>query len=113
MDRYRQVSKPDVHQGNSILFWLDEWEIGDSRVPLSTRFSKIFSYVKDAKISVREVVLLQDIAVELHIPLSERAHEEWQLINSWIDNVQLSATKPDIWQCIWGTFTTGKYYKSL
>jgi hypothetical protein len=113
MDKYRGVTRPDVHQGDFVLFWLDEWEIGDSRVPLSIRFSRIFSYVKDDKISVRDMILLQDRAVELHLPLSERAHEEWQLINSWIDSVQLSTTQPDAWNCIWGKYTAAKYYNHL
>jgi hypothetical protein len=57
MDKYRNVAKLEVHCGDS-LFWSDEWEVNGSREPLRDRFDRLFSYVRDDKILVRDMILL-------------------------------------------------------
>jgi hypothetical protein len=72
MDKYKTVAKPEFHCGDSILFWSDEWEVNGSREPLRNRFDRLFSYAKDDKISLRDMMLLQDRFEEFHLPLSGR-----------------------------------------
>jgi hypothetical protein len=87
MDKYRTVAKPEFHCGDTILFWSDEWEINGSREPLRDRFGRLFSYAKDDKISLRDMMLLQDKFEEFHLPLSGRAYDELMILEGWLAQV--------------------------
>jgi putative hemolysin len=83
MDNYRSVAKPEVKSGETVLFWSDEWEVDYSRVPLQQIFPRLFSFAKDEKISVRDMVMLQHRSEEFHLPLSSQAYDEYMLIQQF------------------------------
>jgi hypothetical protein len=113
MDQYRGFTKPEVQSGETVLFWSDSWELDGSRVPLRDRFPRLFSFAKDSKVSVREMVQLQNRAEEFHLPLSSRAYDEFLLLQGWLDNVHLQPLGADIWSCVGGDYKANAYYASL
>jgi hypothetical protein len=113
MDQYRGFAKPNVKSGETILFWSDAWEVDNSSIPLSDRFSRLFSFVKDSKISVRDMVQLQNRSEEFHLPLSSRAYDEFLLPQGWLDNVSLQQLGSDTWSCARGDYRAHAFYGSL
>ena len=102
MDEYRSVAKPEVKRGDTVLFWSDEWNFEGSRTPLRDRFSRLFSFAKNSKISVRNMVSLQDRTVEFHLPLSVRAYDELVQLEGCLDQLILEDSDKDVWKCSWG-----------
>jgi hypothetical protein len=113
MDNYRAVAKPDVKSGETILIWADEWEVDNSRIPLQPRFPCLFSYAKDEKISVRDMVKLLDRSEEFHLPLSSQAYDEFLIIQQWMGDMELAQIGCDEWKCSYGDYKPHKYYLSL
>ena len=95
VNSFREVAKPEVQCGNSILFWSDEWEVDHSRIPLMVRFARLFSFAKDDKLSVQEAVSLPEFIQAFHLPLSTRAYDEFLLLDNWLHDLQLSDI-PDV-----------------
>ena len=60
LDQFREFSWVQVNQGDSALFWFDKWKIGDSVLPLQNRFPRLFSYVKDPKVSTKDGLLCSE-----------------------------------------------------
>jgi hypothetical protein len=89
MEQYRGIAKPDAKSGETILFWSDEWEVDISRIALRDRFPILFSFAKDDKISVRDMIQMQNRAEEFHLPLSSTAYEDFLLLQGWLDRVSL------------------------
>lgn len=110
---FRAVAKPDVRSGETVLFWADEWDVGNSRIPLQQRFPRLFSFVKDAKISVRDMVLLLDRTEEFHLPLSSQAYDEFLILQGWMGEMDLLQEGSDEWKCAYGDYKPHKYYLSL
>lgn len=63
-----------------MLFWSDEWKIGDDSTPLRTRFARLFSFAINDKVSVEDVCNTEDRSDLFHLPLSAQAYEEYTSI---------------------------------
>jgi hypothetical protein len=113
MDKYRSIAKPEVKSGETVLFWTDVWNFDDSENSLSERFHRLFSFVKDDKISVRDMVMLIDRTEEFYRPLSAQAYEEFCFIQDKLDQLQLTPVGHDEWKCAKGTYRAHHYYLSL
>jgi hypothetical protein len=113
MDQYRSFATPHVGTGETVLFWSDEWEVDGSTTPLSQRFAHLFSFAKDDKISVRDMVMLRDRTKEFHLPLSGRAYDEFIALQGWLDQMEMAPMGNDEWKCAGGSFKAKKYYMSL
>jgi hypothetical protein len=113
MDQYRGFAKPEVKSGETVLFWSDAWELDSSTVPLRDRFPSLFSFAKDSKISVRDMVQLQHRAEEFYLPFSARAYDEFILLQGWLDNISLHQLGSDTWSCAKGDYRVNAYYVSL
>ena len=74
VDNFRGIAKPEVQCGDSILFWEDEWELNQSRLPLKIRYARLFSFVNEGKVSVLKFMSQDDFLDNFHLPLSARAH---------------------------------------
>lgn len=51
-------------------------------MPLQHRFPRLFSYVKDALVSVKDGFSAHDLISWFHLPLSEQAHNELLVLKS-------------------------------
>ena len=61
MDQFREVTWVKVNEGDTALFWQDKWQLGNSVLPLQHRFPRLFSYVKDALVSVKDGFSAHDL----------------------------------------------------
>jgi len=101
MEKYRQLTKPFVKSGDTVLFWSDEWELGGATVPLRSRFSRLFSFAIDDKIYVKEVCQTQDRSSLFYLSLSSQAYEEYLEVCSWLQVLQLHPSEYDEWKTNW------------
>lgn len=67
--------------------------------------ARLFSYVKDDKIAVKDFYNFEDRTSFLHLPISQEAHVEFTLLNSWIDALHLDPNVLDAW--IWPAPSSG------
>ena len=88
--QYRSVSTVVPGKGNPFMFWEDAWAFGDSTQPLSLRYSRLFSYVLDKKMSAAEVYGQPDMLSLFYLPLSEHAYEEFQELSAKMELGPLS-----------------------
>ena len=98
--------------GDSVLFWYDAWVFLGSSTPLRERFQRLFSFVIDDKVSVREVLSTPNMADLFHLPLSLEAMDELNVVQSGLFDLHADTQIPDYWS--WtpgkGSYTTKSYY---
>ena len=97
MISFREFSWVEVNDGDTALFWSDSWNIGDEVSPLQSRFPRLFSYVKDPWITVKEFFSSQDIVQHFHLPLSAQAFGELILIQSMMGSHSRVSGSKDVW----------------
>ena len=71
-DGYRQITKCEVGNGSSILFWSDNWK---SQL-LQDSYPSLFSFAKDKLCSVKKALDSTDLEDAFHTPLSAQAMSE-------------------------------------
>ena len=55
MQNLRDCSWVQINEGDTALFWSDNWNLGSEVSSLQTRFPRLFSYAKDPWILVKEI----------------------------------------------------------
>lgn len=75
-EKFCQLAIPEVHSGDTVLYWLDQWQILGSHIPLKDRFPCRFSFVIDDKLTVKEILALHSVGSNFHLPLSMQAYRE-------------------------------------
>jgi hypothetical protein len=108
-DEYRSITKCEVGNGNSVLFWSDQWK--DNMFDSS--FPRLFSYAKDKLQSVREFFENESVLDNFHLPLSVQAHEELTNLQVILHNASLNPESNDSWIFKLGNkgFKSSKVYK--
>lgn len=74
LDPYKGMAMANVSDGLSCFFWLDQW---DSQVMHQT-FPELFSFSKDAFISVKKIKTTTSLVTHFHLPLSTKAYGQFQ-----------------------------------
>jgi hypothetical protein len=69
---YRGIAKCTIGDGSTIAFWGDLW----STDILSEKFPRFFSFAINPDISVKEIIMAQDLDSIFHLPISEQASQE-------------------------------------
>ena len=54
MDKFREFTCVQVNQGDTVLFWDDNWQLDNSMVPLKQRFARLFSFAIDSWARVKD-----------------------------------------------------------
>lgn len=98
--------KIQVHADNFVLFWSNHWQLGDSDLPPREHFVRLFSYVVDVKMSVKEVMDSEELSTLFHLSLSTHAYVEFQQLVALLTDVNLSSKTHDVWR--WPT-PSGEY----
>lgn len=88
----------EVKCGDSMLFWYDAWDLGGSSEPLRNHFPHLFSFVTDDKLSVKEVIRMEDHTTLLHLPISTQAHAELMALGAMLQNFVTDPMDVDIWK---------------
>ena len=75
-EAFRLHCEVTINMGDSVLFCFDAWIFLGSYIPLRERFPRLFSFVIDDKVSVRDVLNTLDMSELFHLPLTPEAMEE-------------------------------------
>ena len=82
-----------------VLFWEDLWGSG----VLALKYPCLFSFARDQRISVKNVMEVHDLASLFALPLSEQAHDELQAMQNELLSVPFDDDQKDIWTLTWGS----------
>jgi hypothetical protein len=107
---YKGMTAAHVHDGRSCLFWLDLW---NNRL-LHQDFPELFSFVRDANISVHNADNMVPLHSLFHLPLSIEAYDQYQQLEHIVLNINFQQ-RPDHWSYMWGfsIFSSSKAYRRL
>ena len=106
---FKYMASVTVVDGSICLFWSDTWH----GHPFSAQWPHLLSYAQEKHILVQEFMAVEDKSDFFHIPLSVEAHDQYQLLLSELEGIQLNQIK-DKWSYIWGSnFASSKAYKQL
>ena len=100
----------NIQDGLTCLFWDDMWL---NRVP-KIQFPELYSFARNANISLRAASEAQDPSELFHIPISEIALQQLLALAQDISSLPETDDK-DIWSYIWGSpfSSSSKAYKHL
>ena len=99
LDHFREVSWVEINEGDTALFWQDKCNVGDSVMPLQHRFPRLFSYVKDTLVLVKEVLNNSNLLSWFHLPLSGQANEELQALQNLLQSHDRQPDLKDVCSC--------------
>ena len=109
---FRLYSEVTINMGDSVLFWFDAWVFLGSSIPLRERFPRLFSFVIDDKVSVREVINTLDMSELFYLPLSPEAMDELTTVQAGLLDLNADEQIHDSWS--WtpgkGIFSAKSYY---
>jgi hypothetical protein len=105
---YRGIARCSIGDGSTVLFWNDLWTDGI----LSHEFPRLYSFALDQNISVKGIMEVGHLDDLFSLPLSAQAFEEYQLLQSKLQEIQYDVTITDKWNFIWGNgiYTSRKFY---
>lgn len=109
-DHYRGIAKCQVGDGKTVMLWNDVW----NGHYLQQELPRLFSYAKNAKVSVAAYAANQATEENFHLLISVDAYNELQILNGLL--LQMQQNQPqqqqDQWIYIWGskTYSTAKFY---
>jgi hypothetical protein len=97
-----------VGDGSTVLFWLDIWK----NHLLHIKYPRLFSFAKNKNISVAQFFQNNQIENQFHLPLSTKAFQEYQELQSCLQQIQVTDQSRDSWHYIWGssTYTSSTLY---
>ena len=103
---FRGIAKCSVGNGNSVLFWKDNW----TDKPASDIYLRAFSFCKDEDISVRKFLGANTLAENFNLPLSPEAMAEVRSLQQDSLSLTLQSNDKDEWIYPWGNhYTSSKY----
>jgi hypothetical protein len=78
VDTYKSMTRCNLGDGKSALFWTDLWQ---DRC-LHKKFQHLYSFAKNKDIFVQEAVNFEYMEDMFHLPLSQQAYEEFQIVEN-------------------------------
>lgn len=107
---YKGMATASVQDGRSCLIWLDLW---NNRV-LHQDYPELFSFVRDANVSVHNACSTVPLHSLFHLPLSNEAYRQYQQLVHMVLQIDIQH-HTDHWSYIWGssTFSSSKAYHRL
>ena len=105
---YRRIARCQLGDGSTVLFWEDLW---NSEV-LSLKFPSLFSFVKNQRISIKEVMETEDLDSLVFLPLSEQAYSQLHTLQTDLVSVPYNFEDLDRWTFMWGShvYSSQKFY---
>jgi hypothetical protein len=97
--------------GTTVTFWEDLW-CGEI---LAHKFPRLFSFARNAAISVQDFAQADDLDTLFALPLSIEAHEELLQLDVLLLSVELNPVAHGSWSFAWGNqnYTSRRYYRMV
>lgn len=108
--QYKGIASVQPGNGHTIWFWQDMW---NGQLPLH-QYPELFSFVRKHNMSLRTVWEAPHLHELFHLPLSEQAFQQFDLLLAILEELDLQAGQ-DLWTYIWGTstYSTSKAYEKM
>ena len=105
---YRGIAKCTIGDGSTIAFWGDLW----STDILSEKFPRLFSFAINPDISVKEIIMAQDLDSIFHLPISGQASQELGDLQDLLLSSDYDLASNDSWSFMWGNqlYSSNRYY---
>jgi hypothetical protein len=103
---YKGLAKCSIGTGSSIMLWTDSW----SDVSLNLQFSHLYSFTVNESVSLHQAKSLEHMSDLFHLPLSNEAFAQFQVLQEVILNIPDSA-EPDSWE-VFGNSASFKVSKA-
>ncbi|CAO1939556.1 unnamed protein product [Urochloa humidicola] len=106
---FRGIARCHIGDGSTALFWDDLW----TTQILAEAYPRLYSYVTDHSLSVKDVIQAPDLASIFSLPLSNEAYAELQELNEFLENFVYDPDVNDSWTFIWGSneYSANRLYK--
>jgi hypothetical protein len=106
---FRGIARCTLGEGTTVTFWEDLW----SEEILAHRFPRLYSFARNASISVNEVMSAEDLDSLFMLPLSQEAFEELQMLRDVLLSQTFDEQSTDVWTYQWGstTYSSRKFYR--
>jgi hypothetical protein len=97
-DLFRGIAGCTINDGKTILFWHDLW---NEKVRKDS-YPRLYSFARDKNINITAAnfILREDLTSNFHLPLSEWAFEEFQILITEIENLQTHLTDSQEKRCL-------------
>ena len=83
-DKFCWLATPQVHAGDTVVFWLDCWQIDNRMIALKDRFPRLHSFAIDDTITVKDFFSYQTAVEGFHLPFSSEAHLELTQLQNFL-----------------------------
>jgi len=105
---FKSFASPQVHCGDSSLFWSDAWH----GMPFTSSYPEFLSFALDQQISVKKAFSVDEFTSLFQLPLSQAAFLQFQTVQQILIDIDLDDTK-DKWIYSWGShlFASAKVYR--
>jgi hypothetical protein len=75
------------------------------------QYPRLHSFAKSNSISVQSLMLEQDLDDIFFLPLSTQAHDEFLLLQSYLEDIEYDENTADSWSPVWGAkYTSRRFY---
>lgn len=112
LNKFKELTVVQIHNGRSCLLWEDNWMDGPVRAA-KMRFPELHSFSKNNRISVDKAVAHNQLNKLFHIPMSAQAFSQLQVMMNLLENLNLD-NESDLWSYAWGSiFSASKAYKRM
>ena len=72
-EKFCLLATPQVHAGDTMVFWLERWQIDNRIIALKDRFPRLHSFAIDDTITVKDFFLISRL-LKVSVYLSLRRH---------------------------------------
>ena len=96
---FRGIARCHIGDGSTVLFWDDLW----GTQVLSVKLPNLYSFVRDQRISVKNVLQVEDLDSLFMLPLCAQAFAEFQDLEAELQALPLAVGQHDVWSFIWVT----------
>jgi hypothetical protein len=110
---FRGVAEISIGNGNSFMFWADNWKVDGVSRPIKDRFPRILSFVLDGNMSAAKFYGHENLTDLFHLPLSVQAYAELIELQSLLQSNPVTS-EGDSWNFCWDpVYTAAKFYNHI
>jgi hypothetical protein len=106
----RSVARCEIGDGATVTFWEDPWDMST----LSQDYPRLASFALSTNVSVKVIMNAQNLDDIFLLPLSQQAYEEFQHLQTRLQNLPYDDSTMDHWTPVWGSrYTSRRFYRYI
>ena len=96
---FRGIARCHIGDGSTVLFWDDLW----SSEVFSLKYPLLYRSARDHHLSVKSVMITEDLNTLFALPLSEQAYVQFQNLQAELLTITYEKGRADSWSFLWGS----------